>query len=133
MSKKKKAAEGGLFASAALGMLERDEFVQIPLFQIIESRFESREVIYFVKARKLPYIKIGYTSYMEVRLRQLDGANPFGVEILLVMAGDEELEKSLHDKFVMDKHRKEWFHYSDAIKSFVKQQETLGKNLALSE
>jgi len=67
-------------------------------------------VVYFVQAGITGRpIKIGYAQQMASRMVSLQLSSPEPLEVLLTVAGDRGLEKTLHHKFAHLRIHQEWF------------------------
>ena len=60
-----------------------------------------------------------HTRKAKHRLKGLDTANPFPVELIATMEGGQELEMELHERFAVHRIKGEWFVFSDEIKAFL--------------
>lgn len=78
-------------------------------------------MIYFIKTKDHPYVKIGFTndSDAERRRASLQTACPFELEILNFYKGSEDLEKELHQKFGDSRLHGEWFFWSEEIQAWL--------------
>lgn len=71
-------------------------------------------MIYFIKGGK--FTKIGYTgSDVEGRIASLQTGCPYNIELLGVIDGDVELERSLHKQLEKYRVRGEWFDLPDSV------------------
>lgn len=68
-------------------------------------------------------VKIGCSSNIKQRQSMLETAFPCKLTLLALIPTAELPERAAHKKFKADRIRGEWFEYSDAIKTFVEQQE----------
>lgn len=76
--------------------------------------------VYFATTRIDPStVKIGFTSDLEARKKNLSVSVPGGVTILCSMEGGLETEQFLHEKFAHLNVSGEWFDYSDELREFV--------------
>lgn len=69
-------------------------------------------MLYLIKSGD--YIKIGYSSNMEQRLRTYNTCNP-NYELLDIVEGTESDEKDWHERLLLYKYKLEWFHYNSKI------------------
>ena len=76
-------------------------------------------MIYFI--RQSDYVKIGYASDVRTRLSDLQVASPYDLSVLFMMEGDYDKEKELHDRFVKDKIRGEWYILSEDIREYIEK------------
>lgn len=80
-------------------------------------------MVYFIKDYGSGHIKIGYTSGgmygATQRLNGLQTASSTKLEILAVMRGSRETEKSLHEKFKDEHTRGEWFIPSARLMEYI--------------
>jgi hypothetical protein len=79
-------------------------------------------MIYFVKPRGKPYVKIGHARSVRRRLEQLQGASPYELVILSVIAGGPAREKLIHARFAHLRVRGEWFRYSREVRRFLRAE-----------
>lgn len=84
-----------------------------------EPEVPKRNCVYFVQARHLGLIKIGFSGNPQKRLRSLKTGSPDELSILKVIKGSPRLEAELHRRFVSDRVRGEWFKPSPALLSFI--------------
>lgn len=75
--------------------------------------------VYFLRAGE--FVKIGRSKRWKVRMAHMQIGSPYTIVPLLVLIGDEALEKRLHARFRADRFRGEWFHMSPTIGAFIKQ------------
>jgi hypothetical protein len=77
-------------------------------------RRRQRGVVYFLRADN-GLIKIGKTTDLDLRLRQLNRVLPYDVEVLIVLVSDNIhiLEEALHKKFEGYLVKGEWFRITD--------------------
>lgn len=76
--------------------------------------------IYFLLSEKHDAVKIGFTrGSMEKRMKYFSTVCPYDYDVLKVIEGTMVEEHQLHKRFVKDKIRGEWFHYSDDLKHFI--------------
>lgn len=71
--------------------------------------------VYFLRCGD--FVKIGFSTFPNIRIRHLKTATPYQVELLGKLPGTVEHEKALHRYFSSIKlpTRHEWFHLSDGI------------------
>jgi DNA-binding XRE family transcriptional regulator len=74
-------------------------------------------MIYFIKQGD--YVKIGFTNRFKTRLNQLQVSSPIKLEVLGIIDGNKEEEKSIHEKFKHISSNGEWFMYCDELKSYI--------------
>ena len=87
----------------------------------LASRTATR--IYFIRRRDTDEVKIGISSNLRARLRELQVAHGEPLELWLAFVGTEEDELYLHLEFERDHKRGEWFRESEDIRSFVEWQQ----------
>ena len=56
-------------------------------------------------------VKIGYSTNVERRLKQLSTGNPNILTVIALLGGDKRLEKELHFKFRHYRINREWFNF----------------------
>lgn len=79
----------------------------------------SGSVIYLIRTDNLEFVKIGYTSCLEHRLRSLRTASHVEPTVLLTIQGTRSLERELHARFAAAHHDREWFRMTAEIKTFI--------------
>lgn len=77
---------------------------------------DKMDSIYLIQHKDIPeYTKIGYTSDINQRIRQLETASPTG--ILLVFSKETDyayqIEQALHKKYAYKNSNLEWFQLSE--------------------
>lgn len=78
-------------------------------------------MIYFLQLQENGPIKIGTTNANSVpaRVKLIVSTMPYEATLLAVMEGGPEEERDLHDKFIDDNIRSEWFNPSKQILDYV--------------
>lgn len=76
-------------------------------------------MIYFIQIGDEGPVKIGYAEMPGSRLTNLQSASPYELNLLLIGAGDRELERELHELFAASRIRGEWFEPSNDLYEFV--------------
>lgn len=84
--------------------------------------FQPVRGVYFIGCEG--FVKIGYAKDIRQRMSDIALASPHQCELLgfIPTASDADsrrLEAELHRRFTADRHRLEWFKYSDAIRTYV--------------
>lgn len=74
-------------------------------------------LIYFIRCGK--YIKIGYSSNPEQRLKELQVGNPHKLKLVNTMPGDSKTELSLHKLYDSKRVHGEWFRYEGDLKRSI--------------
>lgn len=77
--------------------------------------------VYFARAGNSSFVKIGFASDVERRMRELQTSNSSPVEALISIPGDRALEGRLHKRFAAHRKTGEWFRLSDEIKTFIRR------------
>jgi len=80
-------------------------------------------VIYFLLAKDLGLLKIGFSRRPERRISSLICASPVRLKTIKIVDGDAEYEKSLHRKFSTYRAHGEWFYYNPEIELFIQALE----------
>lgn len=89
-------------------------------------------MIYFISAKEANKIKIGFTNNIKKRFSQLQVASPNELQLLLLIEGDEKLEKELHKKFKECRTGGEWFEHTNEISNFISESKTIDKSYQYS-
>ena len=74
-------------------------------------------MIYFLKANDR--IKIGFANDPSQRIPSIQTSSPFDLEVLLIIEGNYDKERELHQKFQEFRKSGEWFDFSEPIKHFI--------------
>lgn len=78
--------------------------------------------VYFISCdRPLFPIKIGFAIDVRVRLRALQGAMPWPLQLLFSMQGDLDKERELHQKFARLRMEGEWFARGHELLEYIEQ------------
>ena len=75
-------------------------------------------MIYFIVAGH-KFVKIGYSSNPEERLKELQTGNPHKLKLMATMPGLFATESELHSTFSHLKMEGEWFRYTGNLKSCI--------------
>jgi hypothetical protein len=78
-------------------------------------------MIYFIRAYN-QFIKIGYTTDLSSRIKQLQTSNAFKLHVKAVLPGCQKTEKALHRMFahLTTGAHNEWFKYGEDLKWFMR-------------
>jgi hypothetical protein len=76
-------------------------------------------MIYFVKANDR--IKIGYADDPSDRISQLQTANSYDLEVLLIIEGNYDKESELHKQFGKFRVAGEWFRFEEPIIEYIRE------------
>jgi hypothetical protein len=87
----------------------------------IYSRTEkaSGPVVYLISTDNPEFVKIGFTTCLERRLRSLRTASHVEPTVHLTIQGTQSLERELHTLFEAARYNREWFRLTEEIKSFI--------------
>ena len=77
-------------------------------------------MIYFVKAKGSAYIKIGYSSDVPARIRQLQTSHPKKLMVQAILPGGYQTEVGIHELFGHLRTKGEWFRLSDELSYFLR-------------
>lgn len=75
--------------------------------------------VYFIQARTLGLIKIGYSSDVKKRIETLQTGCPDEIDLLRTIPGSVELERAIHGRFAASRVRGEWFTPSAELMQFI--------------
>jgi hypothetical protein len=82
----------------------------------------SEGAVYFVQCNgEQGPIKIGVTTDMPKRLRDLQAANPYPLQLLGMVIGGRVMESALHKRFASTRTNGEWFGYSAELRGFISE------------
>lgn len=76
--------------------------------------------VYFVEAVGVGRIKIGVTTNLSERLRDLSNSSPVRLRLLGVVRGDRRFESILHAKFARHRLHGEWFSSAPDILTYIR-------------
>lgn len=93
---------------------------------------DPQYVIYFVKDNLSNRVKIGITSDLHVRLSSLKAKHGGQLELIGLLPGDRDTEKTLHLRFAEFHIGNEWFTPSEEIAQFVKDHTSLDGDLHIA-
>ncbi|MCP3476109.1 GIY-YIG nuclease family protein [Bradyrhizobium sp. CCGUVB1N3] len=82
----------------------------------------SGSVVYLISTDNPAFVKIGFTTRLEDRLRSLRTASHVEPTIHLTIPGTQSLEQELHSRFEAARFNREWFRLTDDIKTFIASQ-----------
>ena len=88
----------------------------------------ENEGVYFILARDVGYVKIGFSTNIKRRLSDLQVGSPYAFILLAVAEGDQVREKELHERFQKYRLSGEWFAYSEELRNFVLDREWMSLN-----
>lgn len=77
-------------------------------------------VIYFVRAKGLDYIKIGFSKNLDKRLRVLQASSPVPLELIKYVRGTMSTEQALLHVFGKYRVHGEWFKVNPSLSEFIK-------------
>lgn len=82
--------------------------------------------IYFIQGENGGAIKIGLSNNPKSRLKQLQTGYPDTLKILLIILGDEKVERQLHEELKLSKLHGEWFKPDENVIDKIKELAQLG-------
>jgi Meiotically up-regulated gene 113 len=85
----------------------------------------SGPVVYVISAGDAKFVKIGFSTNFEQRLRPLRTASHVEPTVHLVMPGTRSLERDLHERFASARHNREWFRLTAEVETFITSQRAL--------
>ena len=75
--------------------------------------------VYVVRSSGTGWIKIGWSSSWEDRVRGLSTQHGAPLDVMLVIPGTQEDERLAHERFALDRKHGEWFVASEYISEWV--------------
>jgi len=103
----------------------------------MENAHQTRKVkglVYFLQAGGSGGpIKIGFTTDLKDRFKDLQTACPFRLSIIYARKGTIKDEKLLHEKFSKYNLRNEWFHPVAPLKRLIKRLKYSGNKKTLRQ
>lgn len=79
----------------------------------------SGPVVYLISTDNPEFVKIGFTTRLDHRLKALRTASHVEPTIHLTIPGTRTLEGELHTRFEAARYNREWFRLTDEIKTFI--------------
>jgi hypothetical protein len=86
--------------------------------------YVRKDCVYFVRARTLNLIKIGFSANPPKRLAALKTACPDDLELLNIIPGGQNLEQSIHRRFSAQRVRGEWFTPTVEMMALIEEGQT---------
>lgn len=86
---------------------------------------KHRGYVYFIQGLCGGAIKVGYSVNPEKRLKELQTGYPDTLTILLMIPGDEKIERHLHREFEASRLQGEWFRPDDLVIKRIKELKAL--------
>lgn len=101
-----------------------DETVERQCRRIIHKIYNGAEqssgpVVYVISAGDPDFVKIGFTTCLEQRLKSLRTATHVEPIVHAVISGSRPLERELHRRFASARHSREWFRLTKEIEAFI--------------
>lgn len=81
--------------------------------------------IYFVEADG--HIKIGFAKNWRSRITTLQIANHRRLKVVGVIAGSQEQERGLHQRFAHLRSRGEWFQKGEELANYIEKAKVIGR------
>lgn len=75
--------------------------------------------VYFIEAGAGGPIKIGVTANVPERVKDLQGASPVRLSVIVTIAGDHKDERRLHRRFAVERMSGEWFRGDGVVRAFA--------------
>lgn len=79
----------------------------------------SGSLVYLISTENPGFVKIGFTTSLEGRLKALRTASHVEPTVHLTLSGTVSLERQLHKRFEAARHSREWFRMTEEIKAFI--------------
>jgi hypothetical protein len=111
----------GASLSADLGLNDEPSIAAVAVDLVKAHRACRSSLVYFVKTRFSSTVKIGMTKALSKRLKALQTGASEPIDVVAVVPGPPELERSLHKIFDQYRLAGEWFAYGRAIELFLCQ------------
>ena len=73
----------------------------------------NRSVVYVIQAGNTDFYKIGVTTNVDRRIKELQTGSPHALRIVRTQEGNIQTEQELQKKYVEYKTRNEWFEFPD--------------------
>lgn len=92
-------------------------------------RGDGKTFVYFIQCPVNGFIKIGYTTNVKHRFKNLKAGSPVELEMIGYIYGSKKVEESLHKRFKRYRKHGEWFEPSKPLMSFLEKQEWLSGDM----
>lgn len=93
------------------------KYYKIPICPIDDS------CIYFLLSKDTNRVKIGFSTRLSIRIKDLILMNGSDLELIAYKLGSQSDEAELHRMFISDRLYGEWFNYSENIKNYIESLE----------
>lgn len=84
-------------------------------------QYAGQDFIYFIRAKALGFIKIGYSSNVAKRIKSLDTGSPDTLELIKVIPGGQEMEHKIHQFFDDIRVKGEWFQPDSKLLNYIEK------------
>jgi len=75
--------------------------------------------VYFIQSINGGLIKIGYSSHINRRLREIQRTSPVKLRVLATISGRADIETEIHHKFRDERKHGEWFNPSQELLQYI--------------
>lgn len=75
--------------------------------------------VYLIQGERHTPVKLGYSTNVPRRVRELQCSNPAELHVLDVVPGTEATERQMHKHLAPYRLRHEWFRYEEAIAAWM--------------
>lgn len=93
------------------------KYYKIPIYPIDDS------CIYFLLSKDTNRVKIGFSTNLSTRIKDLILMNGSDLELIAYKLGNQSDEAELHRFFISDRLYGEWFNYSKHIEKYIESLE----------
>jgi hypothetical protein len=76
--------------------------------------------VYFLIAERTECVNIGHTCDLRRRLKELQAACPFKLDVLKAVGGGPAFEAKVHAQFADLRLHSEWFSYTEELAEFIR-------------
>jgi len=81
---------------------------------------KEKPYVYFVQCNNS--VKIGVSWTPDIRMEDMQTSNPYELKLIgVIKNGGYEKEKEIHEQFIKNRIRNEWFKLDDDLISFIKK------------
>ena len=88
--------------------------------EFTEKKGDTTE-IYLLRCGNSNFYKIGIAEDVSLRLKTIQNYSPYHIHLLATISGGSKLEAALHRRFSKQRHRGEWFRFSEEeVKEIIK-------------
>ncbi|MCP4336644.1 MAG: hypothetical protein GY679_02205 [Mycoplasma sp.] len=121
----KEAVKRVVFEAMYYGLIEKTEEGYLFLVGFVDDMSIGRNkedgVVYFIGNQEEGNVKIGFSTDVNRRIKELQTSSPSKLKILKTFPGDISKERELHERFKEYRIKGEWFELVGNLKCFIEE------------